>query len=64
MNTPDQIAQDVYWAISDFPLEPKGKDLRGIMVAAIEADRAQRPEAATIASLRQEIQYLTTGEQS
>ena len=40
--TPEQIAQDVYWTISEFPSEPRGADLRRIMVAAIKADRAQR----------------------
>ena len=40
--TPAEIAADVYWTISDFPTEPKGSDLRALMAAAIEADRAQR----------------------
>lgn len=48
LETPEQVANDVYQTVSDFPTEPKGSDLRALMVRAIEADRAQHfalPEA-------------------
>ena len=44
MKTPEQIAADVYWTLADdaLPDSPNGDDYRSIMIAAIEADRAQR----------------------
>ncbi len=45
--TPEQIASDTYWTISHLPLNPTGRDLRALMVQAIEADRAQRPTLIT-----------------
>ena len=42
MKTPQEIAADVYWTISEFPQIPTGADLRRLMIRAIEADRAQR----------------------
>jgi len=44
IKTPAQVAQDLYWTLSDFPVNPKGSDLRDLMTKAIEADRAQRTE--------------------
>lgn len=46
MKTPEQVAADVYWTLADdaLPDSPNGDDYRSIMIAAIEADRAQRAD--------------------
>ena len=46
MKTPEQIAFDTYWTLSDslLPDSPTGDDYRRVMRLAIEADRAQRAE--------------------
>ena len=41
MKTPEQIAHQVYREGITLPTNPNGADLRALMVAAIEADRAQ-----------------------
>ena len=42
MKTAEQIARETSRNLKDFPYEPSEYDLRQAMIAAIEADRAQR----------------------
>lgn len=44
IKTPDEIAHEVYKEINAFPTEPKGSDLRALMVRAIEADRSHHQD--------------------
>ena len=41
MKTPQEIAADIYWTATDAPTGPA---IRALIVAGIEADRAQRAE--------------------
>ena len=41
MKTPQEIAADIYWTATDAPTGPA---IRALIVAGIEADRAQRQE--------------------
>lgn len=47
MKTPQEIAADIYWTATDAPTGPA---IRALIVAGIEADRAQR--ADTLARVR------------
>lgn len=42
MKTPEQIARQTLRDVFAFPSRPDGAALRGLIVSAIEADRAQR----------------------
>ena len=41
MKTPQEIAADIYWTATDAPTGPA---IRALIVAGIEADRAQRAD--------------------
>lgn len=36
-DSPEQIATDLYWSMSDLPLTPNGKDIRGILAKGVRA---------------------------
>ena len=42
MRTPQEIAADIYWTATDATTDPA---IRALIVAGIEADRAQRDDA-------------------
>ena len=74
MKTPQEIAADVYWTATDATTGPA---IRALIVAGIEADRAQRDDALdrvrailnaeigweTPAVLKERIEWALNGEE-